>query len=245
MAEEEKMTTAVENNVPKEYGHLCVDINELTFIESEMHSLLNSTLNETRSASFWARIGFIENDDVEKTRLEQYWPPIVKCPIDKPFTTCRKTSNWPMPPAPKEDEGEDGGSLIQQQQSQEPAKLRRITLKIPKPTSKEDYAKMMLKSGSGASLNGKDKGKKGKDKGKKKGKKGNKDAKKAPAVKDNSISKEPITAENVISKPEAPDALRRTKSFELNATTLTHLTNCSLVIEKIEGMYHFQKIYHG
>lgn len=137
MAEEEKMTTAVENNVPKEYGHLCVDINELTFIESEMHSLLNSTLNETRSASFWARIGFIENDDVEKTRLEQYWPPIVKCPIDKPFTTCRKTSNWPMPPAPKEDEGEDGGSLIQQQQSQEPAKLRRITLKIPKPTSKE------------------------------------------------------------------------------------------------------------
>ena len=66
MAEEEKMTTAVENNVPKEYGHLCVDINELTFIESEMHSLLNSTLNETRSASFWARIGFLAKKIMQK-----------------------------------------------------------------------------------------------------------------------------------------------------------------------------------
>eukprot|EP00943_MAST-04B_sp_MAST-4B-sp1_P001280 g1280.t1 len=80
---DEESNTTAECNIqpPKQYGHLRVDINELSFIESEMHTLVNSTLNEICVANFWARIGFVENDDVEKNRLERYWPPVVSCPI--------------------------------------------------------------------------------------------------------------------------------------------------------------------
>ena len=64
----------------KQYGYMRVDITELTFIESEMHTLLNGSLNDAREATFWARIGFVANDDPDKKRLEEYWPPVVPTP---------------------------------------------------------------------------------------------------------------------------------------------------------------------
>ena len=76
-----------EEGKSKQYGYMRVDIAELTFIESEMHTLLNGSLNDVQEATFWARIGFVANDDSDKGRLEQYWPPEVACPIDKPVTT--------------------------------------------------------------------------------------------------------------------------------------------------------------
>ena len=190
-----------EEGKSKQYGYMRVDITELTFIESEMHTLLNGSLNDAREATFWARIGFVANDDPDKKRLEEYWPPVVACPIDKPVTTCRKTGNWPPPPTPKEDdEAGDVETSPQEICQSEPRKLRSITLTIPKPTKREDYAKMIA---AGKASTAKGGAKKGKAKSKAKKKKGKKSD---GASKPKDVKKDPVTAENVISKPEPSDA---------------------------------------
>ena len=149
-----------EEGKSKQYGYMRVDITELTFIESEMHTLLNGSLNDVREATFWARIGFVANDDSDKMRLGEYWPPAVACPIDKPVTTCRKTGNWPPPPAPKEDdEAGDVETSPQEICPTEPRKLRSVTLAIPKPTKREDYLKIIAAGKTSAAKGGAKKGK--------------------------------------------------------------------------------------
>ena len=209
---------------PPPQGYVQVNIRDVHFIESKMHTLLNGSLNEAQSATIWARCGFVDKDN-QTARLDRYWPPPVLMPsVDKPVTNCRTFKKWPLPAT--EMDGEDE-SLAAPQGTDT---LRKVTFTLPIATSKAVYAAQKKAAEAARQKKGseeKDSSGKGKKKGKpKKGVSGS-------SSKTN--LQEGPEIDPTAQDPPPFDALQRTKEFDLTAESLTHFANCSMCIDLFSG----------
>jgi tetratricopeptide (TPR) repeat protein len=201
-----------------------VNIKEMHMIESEMHTILDGSLNEfatTKGATFWARCGFVRKDKTG-VRLDKYWPPTdFPFPdLDRPVTNCRTTKLWPVPDPEKTVDDDAATTRVKQSTT-----LRKITFTLPKPTTKAEYAARMRAGSSGTPSKT---GKKDKKKDKKKGKK-----KQGITPSSSKASLNGDEPKKVVNAPV--DALQRTRPFDLTPEAITELANCALAIDLFCG----------
>ena len=225
-------------------GTFRIEVLRCTFLEDKMHTIFNGEYNEEKSLPLFARSRVIRSkwnidestDDssdssaaAAATDLTQFWPGDMPAPSDKPMTSVRHTVNWNVPDAADTDsiDAKTPSENSVSAASSFETKVRYVTFTYPTPGQKATNS--TAEHGAGVGGNKKDAGK---NKGKGKGK-GSKDISSTPNVVAPPLVRLPI--QTVPKVQPSSNILQRSKSFNMDDTTLTELANSELVIEVWAG----------
>jgi tetratricopeptide (TPR) repeat protein len=219
-------------------GTFRIEILNCTFLESQLHTVLNGEYNDSTSLPVYVQSRVVKgkftnnlsNDNLpinEDDNLRQFYPGQMPSEQDKPFTSVRHVANSWKKPTDKGDTEimEDTSSLDDDQDNTQ--KLRYVTFTYPSPIKKNvesTFDKKRKKEGN----------KKVKKGGNKTGNAGNENPVDSTSNAFPPLVRLPLKEkQNIVRSSSHP--LQCSQSFHLNENTVTELANAMFVFELWAG----------